>query len=263
MSERYETPEVTFFFDRLKKADTSVLTLDYDGTLAPFQVERDKAYPYAGVIPLLEKIQASGRTGIIVVSGRPVNEVQTLIAPFTGFEIWGAHGLEHQLADGTHRRVEIDPQTSSALEQAEQWMQSKDLLQRMEKKPGGIAAHWRGLPDDEIEEIRAKVLEGWEKIASHPNLKLLGFEGGLELRTIRPDKGDAIAAILDELPAETPLAFLGDDLTDEDGFRILKDRGLPILVRQEYRETAARAWLQPPQELLHFFERWLQFTEGL
>lgn len=260
MPERYETPEVTNLFTRLKKTGNSVLLLDYDGTLAPFQIERDRAYPYPGVLPLLEKILASGKTRVIIVSGRAVNEVQALIAPLTGIEIWGAHGLEHQLADGTLRRVEVAPQTVAALEQAEQWMKSNDMLALMEKKPGGIAAHWRGLSDSKIAEVRSKVLSGWEEIAHDPNLKLLGFEGGLELRLIRPDKGDAIAAVLKELPAETPVAFLGDDLTDEDGFRVLGDRGLPILVRDEYRETAARAWLRPPQELLHFFEQWQRLT---
>ena len=37
------------FFERLPGAPARVLLLDYDGTLAPFRVERDEAVPYAGV----------------------------------------------------------------------------------------------------------------------------------------------------------------------------------------------------------------------
>jgi trehalose-phosphatase len=78
------------------------------------------------------------------------------------------------------------------------------------------------------------------------------------LRITRPDKGDAIDAILQELGSSVPVAFLGDDLTDEDAFESLQGHGLPILVRPEYRETKASAWIRPPEELIGFFERWLR-----
>ena len=52
------------------------------------------------------------------------------------------------------------------------------------------------------------------------------------------------------------MAYLGDDLTDEDAFRAVATRGLGILVRQELRKTAAVAWLRPPEELLDFLHRW-------
>jgi trehalose-6-phosphatase len=53
-----------------------------------------------------------------------------------------------------------------------------------------------------------------------------------------------------------PIAFLGDDLTDEDAFQVLRGRGLTILVRADHRETMAEAWLKPPAELIDFLERW-------
>lgn len=41
-----------------------------------------------------------------------------------------------------------------------------------------------------------------------------------------------------------PVAYLGNDESDEDGFRILQNRGLCVLVRQQWRETAANLWLR-------------------
>jgi trehalose 6-phosphate phosphatase len=55
---------------------------------------------------------------------------------------------------------------------------------------------------------------------------------------------------------------LGDDLTDEDAFQVLEGRGLSILVRAAYRETIARAWLRPPQELIAFLEQWRSDVGG-
>ena len=43
------------FFDCLKKSQSRILLLDYDGTLAPFRVERDKALPYPGVAEALKQ----------------------------------------------------------------------------------------------------------------------------------------------------------------------------------------------------------------
>ncbi|MEG9435239.1 trehalose-phosphatase [Edaphobacter sp. HDX4] len=262
MQQGEATEIISAFLGKVAAAPSSVLLLDYDGTLAPFQIERDQAYPYPGILPLLQAIQSNGRTSLIVITGRPIHEVQNLLSPLTGIEIWGAHGLDHLLADGTRQKVDIAPQLSAALTQAEQFLHSHGMHSMTEVKPGGVAVHWRGLPDHQIESIRSQTLEGWSSLLQQEGLKLLQFEGGLELRVTRPDKGDAIATILEGLQSDTPVAFLGDDLTDEDGFRRLAHRGLSVLVRNEYRETAAQAWIRPPLELIAFLERWLQQING-
>jgi len=54
------------------------------------------------------------------------------------------------------------------------------------------------------------------------------------------------------------VAYLGDDNTDEAAFLALQGRGVSILVRPTWRETAAKYWLQPPDELLDFLGLWLK-----
>lgn len=262
MPHAQNTDVTSAFLDRLAAAPSSVLLLDYDGTLAPFQIERDQAYPHTGVVPLLQSIQQNGRTELIVITGRPIHEVQNLIRPLNGIEIWGAHGLDHLLSNGTRQQVEIDSTLRKTLTDAEEWLKLQNMLSLAEVKPGGVAVHWRGLSDQRIEEVRSRTLQGWSPLAERDGVKLLQFEGGLELRVTRPDKGDAIAAILDRIGSSTPVAFLGDDLTDEDGFRRLANRGLSVLVRSEYRETAAQAWLRPPEELIGFLKAWLNQIAG-
>ena len=72
------------------------------------------------------------------------------------------------------------------------------------------------------------------------------------------DKGDAVRTILDEIGPEVPVAYLGDDWTDERAFLALGTRGLSVLVRPEWRTTAAAVWIRPPEDLQKFLERWLQ-----
>ena len=256
MWDSYGKDTVADFLRQLNQASTATLMLDYDGTLAPFQTDRDRAYPYPDIVPILDRIIQSGRTKVFVVSGRPVREIESLLHPLTDIEIWGAHGLEHLLSDGTYQSTTIDSSISETLAQAEEWLRESGLPDMAEIKPGGIAFHWRGLPAFEIKRLQVRIQEGWLEFAKKPGLKLLDFDGGIELRATRPDKGDAVAEILKRADPRAPAAFLGDDLTDEDGFRVLDGRGLSVLVRSEYRMTQAKAWLRPPNELVDFLEQW-------
>jgi len=143
------------------------------------------------------------------------------------------------------------------LSQARAWVMKSRLDPFAEFKPGGIAIHWRGMPDSEAKEIEVQVRAAWTKLTHSRELKLLSFESGVELRIARPHKGDAVTSIIGESAPNTEIAYLGDDLTDEDSFRALNGRGMTILVRPEYRETAAQVWLKPPDELVGFLQQWL------
>ncbi len=247
---------------QLAASAASILLLDYDGTLAPFQTERRQAYPYPPVIPILESILKCGRSRVVIITGRPVAEMGPLLSPLHNIEIWGSHGLEHLLANGTYRHTMIAPETAALLSQAESLLNAAELAHMTEIKPGGIAVHWRGLPDGEIEKVRSCAEKDLKVFAEQPELKLLRFEAGLELRVAHPNKGDAVTSIMSGSEHEAQVAYLGDDLTDEDAFRVLNPHGLTVLVRPEYRATSARIWLRPPHELVSFLEQWLNSVSG-
>jgi trehalose-phosphatase len=121
--------------------------------------------------------------------------------------------------------------------------------------------HWRALEQTEAEELRGRIIVGWFPIADRANLKLLEFDGGVEMRMPDLDKGDAVRTMLKETAPNVPVTYLGDDITDERAFRALASRGLGILVRPNFRRSAAQAWLKPPDELRDFLSRWLAATE--
>jgi trehalose-phosphatase len=244
------------FLQQVRVAPESALLLDYDGTLAPFHVDRSLAYPYRGVVSLLDSIVQSGKSRVIILSGRPIVELRALLTPLSDLEMWGSHGLERQSSDGSYSRVDVSEEDEASLKEAEEWVVAAGLLSHAEIKHGGIAIHWRGMPLAEARRVQALTQDGWTPLAEKSGLKLLQFEAGVELRVSHPDKGDAIGSILGTLDNSVPVAFLGDDITDEDAFRVLRGRGLPVLVRADYRETTAEAWLRPPLELIDFLERW-------
>jgi trehalose 6-phosphate phosphatase len=249
--------EVEEFIGKVAEAEHSALLLDYDGTLAPFSVDRQEALPYPGVAPILRKIMASERTRVVIVTGRRADEVPPLLGIQPHPEVWGAHGLQRLRPDGTSEIPPLDRDVSTALTEADRWLTAQGFQDLTEHKPGSVAVHWRGMPESRAAKIRERVLHGWFPIAQNALMSILEFDGGVEMRVPDLDKGDAVRAIAQEMDRQSPIAYLGDDATDESAFDALGDRGLSVLVRPEWRKTSAQAWLRPPLEMLDFLTRWM------
>jgi len=245
------------FFTQIAEDRPRALLLDYDGTLAPFRVEREHAVPYPELRDALANIVHAGRTRVVVISGRALGDLIPLLGLEPPPELWGCHGWERLLPGGEYCGPELEPTVTRALEQAHRWARAAGLDGRFERKPAGIAVHWRGMEAGSVERLEACVRAAWEPLARAPQLELHGFDGGLELRAAGRDKGYAVARILRELEDDVIVAYAGDDRTDEDAFRALSGRGLSILVRPEYRETAADLWLEAPHEWVRFLEAWM------
>ena len=246
------------FMHALAKSPVSALLLDYDGTLAPFCRNRQQSLPYPGMAELLQEIIVNGRTRVAIITGRNAHEVIPLLAVYPRPEIWGCHGLERLRPDGTCETPRVEEPVLRALADAVHWLRHQGLHNRAEFKTGAVAIHWRGLDEAKAAEVRSQVLLGWFPIAQRTPMELLEFDGGIELRMPGRDKGDAVRTILDEIGPGVPIAYLGDDLTDERAFLGLGSRGLSVLVRTEWRTTAAALWIRPPEGLRGFLRQWLQ-----
>jgi len=254
------SPAVAAFWEKLARAKERILFLDYDGTLAPFRPERDQAVPYEGVRRHLDRIQRDRTTRLVVVSGRPAADLLPLLRLDQAPEIWGCHGIERLLPDGILSKTPLDEDQERGLRDAARWARENGFADRLEEKPACLAFHWRGLGFKRQQELGNAVHGAWSVVATRSNLQLQPFNGGLELRTGSRNKGTAVATVLDELGPDPAVAYLGDDFTDEDAFTTLGDRGLSVLVRQQWRPSGARVWIQPPGELLDFLLQWRQIT---
>jgi trehalose 6-phosphate phosphatase len=250
------------FMKTVAQAERSLLLLDYDGTLAPFRRERDRAFPYPGSTQLLEAIVRSGRTRMVIISGRDTSETVPLLGVAPVPEVWGLHGLQRRRPDGKIETAQIDDRYIDALSDAKRWLDCQHLEHAAELKTGSIAVHWRGLNESEAEALQERLLAGWKPIAEYSGMELLEFDGGIEIRTPEAGKGDVVRIVLDEMEADTPTAYLGDDATDEHAFRAISGRGLSVLVRPRWRQTAAQLWLKPPEQLLDFLTQWLYAVGG-
>jgi trehalose-phosphatase len=252
------------FFAGFAVADRPVLLLDYDGTLSAFRVDRFTARPYAGVREALARIQRQGRTRMAVITGRPAHEIGPLLGLDTPLEVWGLHGAERLYPDGRRELERAPADTEDRLEELKRQLRRDAMGGLFEDKANGAVMHWRGKPRKVAERIKRRTIELFEPLARLEGLELLDFEFGVELRVGR-DKGGAVAAILAEESPESLVAFLGDDLSDEAAFRVVRSlgsRGLSVLVRPALRQSEAKVWFHPPQDVVTFFVSWAKTLES-
>ena len=245
------------FFRRVKEESQRALLLDYDGTLAPFQIDRDKAFPYPEVRETLERLVGIAGLRVVIISGRWIKDLKPLLQLKKQPEIWGSHGLERLRTDGSYEIASMDESVLGGLVAADEWVETVGLAKHSERKPGCIAIHWRGLDQRKKDEIRTRIEPEWSLIAKAWSLVLKEFDGGIELRAGVVNKGDAVKTVLGEMDRGIAAAYFGDDSTDEDAFVAIKGKGIGFFVREELKPTDADVWIKPPQELLQVLHKWL------
>ncbi len=244
------------FFSQLAESPQSLLLLDYDGTLSPFVVERDEAVPYEGVRERIEAILDSARTRLVLISGREVKQVRSLLDLEPAPEIFGCHGAERYHPRTGIFLTGIGEAAQSTLHEIHDWAKHEGLTDRAETKPTSIAFHVRGMAKEKASHLLAIVRGEWQDYIEGKELILVEFDGGVEIRAIGVTKGDAVKTLMEETSQTAAVAYLGDDRTDEDAFAVLGERGIKVLVRPQLRESQADIWISPPEELLEFLDRW-------
>lgn len=252
--------DILDFFDTVKKSAGRVLMLDYDGTLAPFTPERNKAYPYDSVRDLLDLIIESGKTKLVIISGRAICDLIPLLGVKKLPEIWGSHGSERLMPDGSYEVAKLNPLILDRFNESDRWFKEVGIERGYEKKPVSRAIHLRGESADVAREIEEKVIAKWKPLTDDGLLTLFKFDGGVELKAPGENKSIAVNTILADIKEDSAIAYLGDDLTDEDAFGALRGIGLSVLVRTTFRPTLADIWIKPPGELIEFFENWINYS---
>ena len=247
---------LTQFWQRFARTSRRILISDYDGTLAPFRIERMETALYTGTEEILRAINDRGDR-LVFVTGRPIDALEKVFPFSKCVEVWGCHGFERRKPGCEIERFELDDRVSDVLREAYKWGVREGLGEFFEVKHGSVALHVRGQDVKYAERIADMAASEWKLLCKGANCRVHSYDGGVEIRAIQRDKGVAVAEILREENGEYIAAYLGDDNTDEDAFREIDKHGLGILVRSEWRETCAKAWLKPPLELNRFLGDWI------
>jgi len=223
--------------DRLSTASGLLLCLDFDGTLAPIVETPDDATMAAGNRHLLARLSEKPDATVAVVSGRSIADLRERVG-VDGLCYAGNHGLEWDDGSGT----DVAPAVR------ETRAELRDVIGRLrsclsavdgctvEDKSLTATVHYRQVAADNL----PTVVEATRTIVETTD----GFEcrPGKEILEIRPDIPDGKDRIVDRLRARHPDAvplFVGDDITDEDGFRAVGEDGFGVLVGERTGTAAS------------------------
>lgn len=232
--------------------DSQALFLDVDGTLLPIAPHPDAVKVAPELRDLLRGIGRRTGGALALVSGRSIANLDELFAPLQ-LPCTGIHGLERRGADGVLHRRDVAKQLAPLRQPAADYTAArKGLL--LEDKGQSLALHFRGAPQFEAE--AEDFLRGL--VAEAPSLELTHGKMVLEVKPAGANKGTAIEAFLQEPPfAGRQPVFIGDDVTDEDGFAVVnRHGGLSIRVGPP-RNTTAEYGLAEENAVLVWLRSWL------
>jgi trehalose 6-phosphate phosphatase len=225
------------------------LFLDVDGTLVELTDTPSQTNADAEIKTLLSDVAERLGGAVAFVSGRKIQTLDELFAPLR-LPAAGLHGVERRKASGAMQGANfVDVQLDGARASIKLLVDAYPGTS-MEDKDRTIAVHFRMAPQFEGF-IRQAVIDIAKPLGSNYHI-----QGGKMLFEIKPrgfSKAGAIKAFMHEPPFSGRLpVFVGDDLTDQDGFAMVESRGgisigVGELVRGQYQladVSAVRNWLR-------------------
>ncbi len=211
--------------ERLASTPRLLIATDFDGTLAPIVSQPELARALPGVPELLAKAIDLPQTCVALVSGRSLSDLRERIGPLDGAWWVGGHGAE---ISGPHLEHAPDDVSELLDRVAEQLTGAAPLRDgfRHERKEASIAVHYREVS----KEAAAAAIDTIQRaIAAPAGLHVRHGKMVLELLAVDVDKGRALEKVRHATGA-TGVLYLGDDVTDEDAFRVLGEHDVTMKI---------------------------------
>lgn len=255
------------------KGKQIVVFLDYDGTLSPIVQDPDCAFITDEMREAVKDVAKLFPTAI--VSGRSRAKVYDFVQ-LSELYYAGSHGMDIKGPSKGNRQRKGNQ--TVLCQPAREFLPIIDevyraMIEKVKHIPGAkvennrfcLSVHYRCVDEKKWIELADQVKM---VIKDYSQLRLSHGRKVFEIRpTIKWDKGNAVEFLLESLGYEEsndvlPI-YIGDDRTDEDAFRVLRERGQGqgILVSKSPKETNASYSLQEPAEVMHFLRRLVEWKK--
>lgn len=231
---------------------------DIDGTLIEFGASPSGVRRDTELRGLIERLYRAAGGAVALISGRAIADIDALF-PGTRLPVAGQHGVERRDAAGcVSRHAFPTAQLAWARQRLEEAVARHPAL-LLEDKGLSLALHYRGAPR----------LAGFaHRLVRSLQARLGGtycVQGGKRVVEMKPagrDKGAAVQEFLQEAPfrGRVPM-FVGDDVTDEYGFRMV-NRVQGHSVKVGPGRTVARWRLRDVRAVREWLERGLAASGG-
>ncbi|KAL0730903.1 hypothetical protein Bca4012_026997 [Brassica carinata] len=269
------------------KGKRIALFLDYDGTLSPIVEEPDCAYMSSAMRTAVQNVAKYFPTAII--SGRSRDKV----CEFVGLsELYyaGSHGMDIMSPAGESLNHEHLSRTVSVNEQGKDvnlFQPASEFLPMIDKVLCSLVESTKDIEGVKVEDNKFCISvhyrnveeKNWTLVAqrvdyvirTYPKLRLTHGRKVLEIRPVIDwDKGKAVTFLLESLGLNNcedvlPI-YVGDDLTDEDAFKVLRDgpnHGYGVLVSAVPKDSNAFYSLRDPSEVMEFLKSLVTWKRSL
>ncbi|MCU0651927.1 MAG: trehalose-phosphatase, partial [Candidatus Omnitrophica bacterium] len=241
-----------------------VFFFDYDGTLTPIAQNPQQAVIPQKVKKLLRKLLQKPDCTLAIISGRALEDIKHIVG-LKGIIYAGNHGLEIEGPE-IKFKSQVSPRLKSVIRSIYEDMVNKLLKIKgvfIEDKGLAISVHYRLVDAKDIRGFLSKFCEITGLFTVRDKIKI---SEGKKVYEIRPpvawDKGKAVLWLLAKqqflLGKEKIFpVYMGDDVTDEDGFRALKNKGLTIFVG-EPKASGAAYYVKNTEEVIQFMQQVLE-----
>ena len=239
-----------------------MLFLDYDGTLAPIADEPGKAVFPKNTKRMLGLLAKSPRRKVVIVSGRTVKDIKKLVG-LRDIVYIGNHGLE---IDGPKAafKAKISAGYKAALKVIKDTLALElsaidGLL--IEDKGLTISVHYRLVGKNDLAAVKNTFRRVVGPYLLRREVRVISGKKVLEVGPPAAiDKGSAVERLIESekaLCGDRRIApvYVGDDTTDEDAFKMLKNNGLTVFVGDPRRASAARYYVKDTKEAALFLSR--------
>jgi trehalose 6-phosphate phosphatase len=214
---------------RLARADSLLIALDFDGTLAPFVDVPSEARATPQAKAAIARLRAVPHTTVAYISGRPVASLLRVTEAQPAELLVGSHGVELRL-DGASTEVQLEPDEQRLLASLDAELDSlvhEHPRVHLERKPAGLGLHTRLIPSADAAAVIAEARSRAEALG--PGITARGGKDVVEFAVRSATKGDGVRRLREHVGASAIL-FAGDDVTDEDGFLALEAADVGIKV---------------------------------
>lgn len=212
---------------QVAQSPSLLVATDFDGVLAPLVLDPLTSRPLPGTIESLETLATLPRTHVAVVSGRDLATLTTLtgLADSDVTRI-GSHGAESSADEAGGDLGQPEAERLEALVTDLAALAADHPGTALEHKPAAVVLHTRGMEPGPAEAAEAAARELAER---HTGVHVTRGKHVVEMSVVRADKGTALMALRDALGADA-VVYFGDDVTDEDVFRLLSEQDLGVKV---------------------------------
>lgn len=253
---------------KLLRARHIFLCADFDGTITPIKPRPKQAELCEDVRLLLRKISKNKSFSVGIISGRTLKNIKQKVG-IEGLIFAGNHGLEitykrkNFIYPAAKRFVPLISQIARSLKRGLSPFSGAVL----EEKHLGLSLHYRLVKREKLAKLKKIFLQIIRPYLSSQEVKLTFGKKVWEVRPpIEWDKGRAILWLVQKLtpplrsrgaglrPKKVLTIYIGDDLTDEDAFRVVNRIGGISIVVGRKKTSAARYYLKSTKETQRFLE---------